>query len=658
MRRRIKAAKDGDDEPLAGPRPMSTARRPPAIEGAPPVSNDRGRGFDLDPETAAANKRRRDRQYNVVFVPNMRLCGFVFLTLCAALCGSLRPEGAQWGALATYASVVLGYSLLSRLSLLRWYGRTGRVHLGDVFLALDIAFITASIYVSGGAASLLIFAPAVRVVDQVHTGSRRCLVFAQLALLSYVGLVGWMIWGEGQPLTWKNELLKFLPVYITSLYVASTAKTAEILRARTSQAVKVARESIAALEAQAGDLQRARESSEQANRAKSDFLANMSHEIRTPLNAILGFGDKLLLEGTEEAERAESVEMIRANGQHLLQIINDILDLSKVEAGRLELEDIEYDPYRIAHEAVAMYSSKAQEGRLELVLEHEGALPSRVHGDPTRLRQVLLNLVSNAIKFTSDGSVRLVVRLDESDAQAPALEFDVVDTGIGMSEEQLAQVFQPFVQADTSTTRKYGGTGLGLALSKHLAERMGGGLSALCTPGQGCTFRARILTGSLEGVERVEDPARLLDREREARRQADERIELRGRYLVAEDNPVNQKLVRWILEKAGAQVALVENGQLALEETLAQARAATPYDAVLMDMQMPVMDGYQAVRELRAAGYRGLILALTAHAMNSDRDECLGVGCDGFLTKPIDRKLLVRTLHEFESGHCRLRPAG
>ena len=398
------------------------------------------------------------------------------------------------------------------------------------------------------------------------------------------------------------------------------------------------------LERKSHELERARFAAESANRAKSDFLANMSHEIRTPMTAILGYADLLLEAGQSESDRKECVQIVRRNGEHLLSLINDILDLSKIEAGRMTVELIECNPWEIARDVAEMLGSRARLKGITLGVETVGAIPRLIRSDPTRLRQILLNLVGNAIKFTEIGGVRVLVRMAEScERDGPRIAFEVIDTGIGMAPEVTRKLFQPFTQADHSMSRRFGGTGLGLTISRRFAELLGGGIEVTSTPGDGSCFRIVVATGSLEQVELVRDY-------RSDRSQPDATEKPRGdarldgvRILVAEDGPDNQRLISHYLKKAGAEFAMVANGREAVDAARESASGEGSFDLILMDMQMPVMDGYAAARELKQSGTRIPIIGLTAHAMSGDRERCISAGCDEYLTKPIDRTLLIAT---------------
>ncbi|MGA2256768.1 MAG: ATP-binding protein, partial [Thermoguttaceae bacterium] len=383
---------------------------------------------------------------------------------------------------------------------------------------------------------------------------------------------------------------------------------------------------------------------ESATRAKSEFLANMSHEIRTPMTAILGYADLLLEEaGLEKApeRRRNAFATIKRNGEHLLELINDILDLSKVEAGKVLIEPIRCSPLQLLTDLVSLMCVRADAKQLKLEANVVGPLPETILTDPLRFRQVLVNLVGNAIKFTDQGDIRITARLASDDGH-PRLRFDVTDTGIGMSEEQIGKLFQPFSQVDSSAARKFGGTGLGLCLSKRLTEAMGGKIEVRSVLGKGSTFSFTIDPGQLEGIRMIDNSqTNLLDR---APATAPDKIKLDGRVLLAEDGPDNLYLISAFLKDAGADVTAVENGQFAVESVLAAHKTVRPFDAILMDMQMPVMDGYAATRKLRASGYTIPIIALTAHAMVEDCQKCLDAGCNDYATKPIDWKKLLAML--------------
>ncbi len=388
-------------------------------------------------------------------------------------------------------------------------------------------------------------------------------------------------------------------------------------------------------------------------RTKSEFLANMSHEIRTPLTAILGFAETLLAPGSNRTERVSAVETIQRNGEHLLEIINDILDLSKIEAGKLQVERIACSPAQVIQDVAALMSLRAEEKKLTLIIDYATSLPITIESDPTRLRQILLNLVSNAIKFTDQGSVRLCVSLEEDEGDdSPRLRFEVIDTGIGMTDDQVAKLFQPFSQADNSTSRRFGGTGLGLAICMRLTHSLGGEIGVDSEPNRGSRFWFTTATGPLDDVPRLSHP----EEDSVNRTQTvDEKKSTLGdichqRILLAEDAPDNQRLLSVILQKAGAEVIIAENGQVAVEKAFGSCTDnshGVGFDLILMDMQMPVVDGYEATRTLRQRGYSGPIVALTANAMAEDAEKCLDAGCNGYLSKPVKRDILLAAVAKY-----------
>jgi signal transduction histidine kinase/ActR/RegA family two-component response regulator len=401
------------------------------------------------------------------------------------------------------------------------------------------------------------------------------------------------------------------------------------------------------------------ENAKAADRAKSEFLANMSHEIRTPMTAILGYVD-LLSDAAEDHSQApsrqEAVQSIRRNGAHLLQIIGDILDLSKIEVGKFMLEQANCSPVETISDVVRMMRVRAKHKRLTLTLKFRGPVPTTITTDPLRLRQILINLIGNAIKFTEIGGVRVEVSLVRQQGE-PRLQCVIADSGMGIPERQLATLFQPFTQGDTSTARRYGGAGLGLAISKRLAIMLGGDLTVDSQVGTGSTFSFSIDPGPIDPARLVQiddDPAR--SGFRPAPPLPPDEVQLDCRVLLAEDGPDNRRLISYVLERAGAKVMSVNEGESAVREALAARAAGMPYDVVLLDIQMPLVDGYQAAERLRAAEYQGPIIALTAHAMRGDRGRCLEAGCDDYATKPIDRHALVRLVAKYAgktAAHCR-----
>ena len=418
----------------------------------------------------------------------------------------------------------------------------------------------------------------------------------------------------------------------------------------TQDDLRKANESLEARVAErTAELAEAKMQAETATRAKSEFLANMSHEIRTPMTAILGYADLLLDDAFEGPAAKESMGIIKRNGEHLLTLINDILDIAKIESGKLAIEMLPGSPRKIVSEVLELFHFRAEEKGLRLTAEFDDAVPNELITDPTRLRQILLNLVGNAVKFTQQGEVGVFVRWERGPATEPKLLIDIQDSGIGMSPEQVSCLFQAFQQADGSTSRRFGGTGLGLAISLRLAQMLGGTIGVTSEPGCGSTFSVSISAQPASG-ESNHDGERRHELAAPAIRQRANRAarSLEGsRVLLADDSPDNQKLICFVLSRSGARVATADNGRAACDLALEALARNEPFDVVLMDMQMPVLDGYAATAELRCRGYELPIIALTAHSMAADQQKSLASGCDAHLTKPIDRAQLLETVRNW-----------
>lgn len=395
------------------------------------------------------------------------------------------------------------------------------------------------------------------------------------------------------------------------------------------------RRAVRRLDSARAEIDRARVLAKKANQAKSEFLANMSHEMRTPLSAILGFAD--LLHGHELSGEAagEGLNTIRRSAEHLMALINDLLDLAKIEAGELALNSSAFNPWDALRDGTALVRSKAETKGLSLLLQKGEGVPDLVSGDATRVRQALAHVLSNAVKFTERGAVHARI-----DGAAGRLVFTVEDSGIGMSPDELGRLFKPFSQADGSPSRRFGGAGLGLSLTKRLVETMGGTIEAESQPQRGTTLTITLpLPAAAAPTERPAAPAP---------------TRLDGvRVLLAEDGEDNQRLLRHVLERAGAFVHIAQNGAEAVEAALGASQSPQPFDLILMDIQMPIVDGCTATRRLRAEGYTGPIVALTAHAMAGDRERCLRCGCDDYTTKPIDRKDLLARCAKWASAQSK-----
>jgi two-component system sensor histidine kinase/response regulator len=385
-------------------------------------------------------------------------------------------------------------------------------------------------------------------------------------------------------------------------------------------------------------LQKAKRIAEAANLSKSEFLANMSHEIRTPLSSILGFTE-LLRRGIGSPEQQNTyLDTITSSGRHLSALIDDILDLSKIEAGHMEFERVPCSPHQIITEVLSVLRVRAQDNSLRLEGVWTSAVPELIETDPARLRQLLMNLVGNAIKFTERGGVKLVASI-AWDSPEPRMLIEVHDTGIGIPSERMDRIFSPFEQADSSITRRFGGTGLGLAISRHIAHGLGGEIAVESEPGRGSVFRVTLRTGPLEQTRILAAPPSEALMAVDSSKSGSLVTLSDASVLLVEDGESNRELISLVLQESGAKVTCVENGQQGLE-TASRDR----FDLILMDMQMPVMDGYTATERLRERGCKLPIIALTAHAMRGDREKCLQAGCSGYLSKPIDIDELLRTV--------------
>ena len=422
----------------------------------------------------------------------------------------------------------------------------------------------------------------------------------------------------------------------------SLALSSEEMR-QLNESLRRASESELAIERD--KLQRAKEEAESANRAKSQFLANISHEIRTPLNAILGFAQIMIADDDgSNMQRIDCLETINSSGKHLLTLVNDLLDLAKIEANQIQIERILCSPHQILAEVTSTLRVRARERGITLEYRWSSDIPEQVETDPHRLKQLLMNLVGNAIKFTLHGSVTIDAD-SESTVTTESLEFVVTDTGIGIAADKLRTIFDPFVQADNSVTRRFGGTGLGLAISRSIAEVLGGELTVTSEVDVGSKFTATIATGNAKrkqtpnaNGERAVGDIAVNDTTGK---------DLTGvRILVVDDGATNRKLVSLLLERRGARVLMAEHGEIALQKANNHE-----FDLILMDMQMPVMDGYTAASAIRQRGFAGPIVALTAHAMKGDRKKCEQAGCSDYLSKPIEGSALIAKVAQLVAAH-------
>ena len=388
------------------------------------------------------------------------------------------------------------------------------------------------------------------------------------------------------------------------------------------------------------NLAQVRDEAQAANRAKSRFLATMSHEIRTPMTAILGYADLLRDPTINASSRNNYAATIHRSGEHLLALINDILDLSKIEAGKMSLSMERCQIISLLADVASVVRPRAIQHGISFAIEYAAAIPETIHTDGARLRQAIINLAGNAVKFTEEGSVRIIASfLPDGCEGEPAMRIDVIDTGIGIAKDVLPHLFRPFNQGDAAVSQKFGGTGLGLAISRQLAQLLGGNLTVASRLGRGSTFTLTIPTGGLDGISMVQNPAEAM-LEHPAKEWTAETDDLTGvRILLAEDGFDNRELIQAVLQRVGAEVETAINGCIAVQKATTE-----PFDLILMDMNMPEMDGYEATSVLRARGYFSPIVALTANAMMGDSERCRDVGCNEYLTKPIDRRLLIQTI--------------
>jgi len=378
----------------------------------------------------------------------------------------------------------------------------------------------------------------------------------------------------------------------------------------------------------------------EATRTKSEFLAVMSHEIRTPLTSIIGFAEALSGDKSMQKEaRIDMTKTIIKNGKHLLTIINDILDISKIEANRMDFEKDFFSPVELITDVEDVIKSQFKDKGIQLYIEYDFPLPNIICNDALRIKQIIFNLCSNALKFTKAGKVSIKVFCD---LEKEKIYFNVIDSGIGLTTEQIDKIFDAFTQADSSTTRKYGGTGLGLSLSKQFAEKMGGTITVESLQGIGSQFCVSISTGKIDPQQLIVGEPELPEKIDYIKYQYDYSHTVKGSILIVEDNEDNQQLLLILLEDIGADITFAENGQQAIDKIFNNS-----YDLIFMDLQMPVMGGLEATKILRASNYEKPIIALTANAMKSDYDTCIAAGCDGFLTKPISKEKLFQAVYKY-----------
>jgi signal transduction histidine kinase len=605
-------------------------------------------GFTLDEAVLERRRAAHARRFYTSQVPALRTAGFVILCVIALLQDWRTDQPFPDLPLVWLVVANLSYALAGWLLLRFGHGRSAGVDLSLLLFHLDIVLWIANLHHLERGNLFFAYLLLIRVVDQVGFGFRRAVYFGHVVTAAYLAYSIGVSLLEPARVDWPDRVGIAATMYLLGLYIAFTGLVTQRLRLRTRQAIHTARELVRSLEqkaqalqAQAVELEQARQLADQANLAKSQFLAVTSHEIRTPMNGILGAAE-LLMGGPLTATQRHYVRTAHRSATALLALIDDVLDLSRIEAGKLTLRDSVVDLRALVAEAVELVRMTARDKPVTLTCTVSRKLPSRVLADPLRLRQMLVNLLHNAVKFTDRGTVALEVLVLEEASQALRVRFSVRDTGIGIAGDMIDSIFGAFTQVDASSTRRHGGSGLGLAIVKELTELMGGQVGVESRVDSGSHFWIDLaLKAAPEGAV----PARVNGADEDG-----EVDEVSVSVLLAEDDLVNQMVVEEMLKMLGCEVDVVGDGDAARH-----AAADRRYDIVFMDCHMPVMDGYEATRRIREreqhSGTRTPIVALTADSLESDRERCLASGMDGFMTKPVSSAQLSAAIERWTGLH-------